>query len=85
MFYPPEGLSNTIKDLPECIKFGCGKDDYICPERGATFPADVCPDKLPDLSNHKNHLAEYLCANPDVCTLNTRISKPLKASILLNA
>ena len=66
MSYPPEGLSDTLAHLPEWIKLGCGIDEYICTERGATFPGDICPDKLPDLSKHNNLLAEYLFDNPDV-------------------
>lgn len=58
MSYPPAGLCETLKDLPDWIKLGCGNDEYICPEKGATFPGDNCPDTLPDLSKHNN-----LCAN----------------------
>lgn len=66
MSYPPEGLSDTLKDLPEWIKLGCGNDEYMCEERGATFPGDTCPDALPDLSKHNNLLAEYLREHPEV-------------------
>jgi len=58
MSYPPAGICETLKDLPDWIKLGCGNDEYICPEKGATFPGDICPDTLPDLSKHNN-----LCAN----------------------
>merc|ERR1719408_435504 len=50
--YPPHGLTPAIKTLPEWIQLGCGDAEYMCPEKGATFPADVCPDKMPDLSEH---------------------------------
>ena len=45
---------------------GCGDADYICPEKGATFPAKDCPDKLPDLSKHANFMGEFLREHPEV-------------------
>jgi creatine kinase len=62
--YPPNGLAPTCAELPEWIKLGCGNDEYICPEKGATFPGDKCPDALPDLSKHGNLAAVALRENP---------------------
>merc|ERR1719199_1101952 len=64
--YPPLGLAPGVQGLPDWIKLGCGDAEYICKEKGATFPADVCPDKMPDLSNHNNIMAETLRANPGI-------------------
>lgn len=64
--YPPYGLSPIVADLPDWIKRGCGDEDYYCPERGATFPAKDCPDKLPDLSKHNNFMAEFIREHPEV-------------------
>lgn len=66
MSYPPEGLAESLKDLPEWIKLGCGNDEYICEEKGATFPGDKCPDTLPDLSKHGNLAAMALRENPAI-------------------
>jgi creatine kinase len=66
MSYPPEGLSETLKELPEWIKLGCGSEEYICPEKGATFPGDKCPDALPDLSKHNNLCANALREHPEI-------------------
>jgi len=66
MSYPPEGLSETLKDLPEWIKLGCGNGEYICPEKGANFPGDVCPAELPDLSKHNNLCANALKEKPEI-------------------
>lgn len=66
MSYPPEGLSETVKDLPDWIKKGCGNEEYICEEKGATFPGDVCPDTLPDLSKHGNLAAVALRDHPEI-------------------
>jgi len=65
MSYPPAGLAPTVADLPEWIKLGCGDAPYICEEKGATFPGDKCPDKMPDLSKHGNLLAVGLRENPE--------------------
>mmetsp|Transcript_19944 Transcript_19944/g.44277 ORF Transcript_19944/g.44277 Transcript_19944/m.44277 type:complete len:429 (-) Transcript_19944:93-1379(-) len=62
--YPPKGLSSTLAELPEWIKAGCGDNEYICAERGATFPGDPCPALLPDLKEHHNFMAEALKASP---------------------
>jgi len=64
--YPPEGLCDTLKDLPDWIKKGCGNDEYICEEKGAMFPGDKCPDTLPDLSKHGNLCAVALRENPEL-------------------
>lgn len=66
MSYPPEGLAPTLADLPEWIKLGCGNAEYICEEKGATFPGDKCPDKLPDLSKHGNLTAVALREHPEI-------------------
>jgi len=64
--YPPTGLAAGVKKLPEWIQLGCGDAPYMCPEKGATFPADKCPDEMPDLSKHSSVMADFLNKNPDV-------------------
>lgn len=64
--YPPNGLSPTLKDMPEWIKLGCGNEEYMCKEKDATFPADECPKEMPDLSKHNNFMAECLRENKDI-------------------
>jgi creatine kinase len=64
--YPPLGLSESVRKLPQWIQLGCGNAYYHCPERNAVFPADDCPDEMPDLSKHNNFCANYLRANPQV-------------------
>merc|ERR1712235_209737 len=66
--YPPNGLSESVKKLPEWIQKGCGNDEYFCEEKGATFlgAADKMPDELPDLSNHSSFFADAIRANPGV-------------------
>jgi len=66
MSYPPEGLAPTVANLPEWIKLGCGNGEYICEEKGATFPGDKCPDTLPDLSKHGNLAAVALREHPEI-------------------
>jgi len=66
MSYPPEGLAETLNELPEWIKLGCGNAEYICEEKGATFPGDKCPDALPDLSKHGNLTAIALRDHPEI-------------------
>jgi hypothetical protein len=39
---------------------GLGHDEF------PGFPADVCPEKMPDLSEHNNIMAEVLRANPGI-------------------
>lgn len=64
MPYPPEGLCETLAELPDWIKAGCGSAEYYCEEKGATFPGDKCPDALPDLSKHGNLAANALREDP---------------------
>jgi len=64
--YPPLGLAPTVHGLPDWIKLGCGAAEYICPEKGATFPGDSCPDQLPDLSQHGNLCAMALRDHPEI-------------------
>jgi len=64
--YPPTAVADSLKDLPEWIRLGCGNDAYICEEKGATFPGDECPDALPDLSGHNNLCANALRENPEI-------------------
>jgi creatine kinase len=64
--YPPYGLSKGVQKLPEWIKLGCGDQEYICAEKGATFPGDECPDKMPDVSKHSNIMCEVLRNNPEI-------------------
>ena len=58
-------MAPTLDDIPEWIRLGCGDSEYICAEKGATFPGDRCPDALPDLSKHGNLCAVALRRNPD--------------------
>merc|ERR1712072_404820 len=59
--YPPEGLAESVRKLPEWIQVGCGDKPYFCPEKGATFAPDgIPPEKMPDLSNHSSFMAECL-------------------------
>jgi len=64
--YPPHGIPESIKALPEWIQLGCGDAEYVCAEKGATFTAADLPDELPDLSNHNNYFSEIMKANPDL-------------------
>jgi len=64
--YPPRGLSETVRKLPDWIKGGCGSSEYYMPEKGATFPGGDTPEICPDLSNHNNFMAEYLRTNPGI-------------------
>jgi len=64
--YPPAGLSPTLKELPDWIKLGCGMAEYYCEEKKATFPGDVCPEALPDLSKHGNLCAQALRDHPEI-------------------
>eukprot|EP01059_Diplonema_ambulator_P013154 TRINITY_DN2366_c2_g2_i3.p1 TRINITY_DN2366_c2_g2~~TRINITY_DN2366_c2_g2_i3.p1 ORF type:complete len:452 (+),score=141.88 TRINITY_DN2366_c2_g2_i3:162-1517(+) len=63
--YPPKGMSPGVKKLPAWIQAGCGDKEYYCPEKNATFPADFCPDVMPDFSKHANFMAEELRKSPD--------------------
>merc|ERR1719498_614016 len=65
--YPPYGLADSVQKLEPWIQAGCGDAPYYCEEKGATFGCDgLCPDQMPDLSQHSNFMAEFLTANPDV-------------------
>ena len=63
--YPPQGLEEGIKKLPEWIQLGCGDSQYLCPEKSATFDGDTV-QPLPDLSNHQNCLADLLKKKPEL-------------------
>mmetsp|Transcript_27322 Transcript_27322/g.68904 ORF Transcript_27322/g.68904 Transcript_27322/m.68904 type:complete len:425 (+) Transcript_27322:298-1572(+) len=76
MSYPPEGLSETLNELPEWIKLGCGNVEYICEEKGATFPGDKCPDALPDLSKHGNLAAMALRDHPEIYEKYKNVTTP---------
>ena len=64
--YPPNGLSESVKKLPEWIQKGCGNEEYNCEEKGATFLGGNMPEELPDLSNHSSFFADAIRANPGV-------------------
>lgn len=76
MSYPPEGLAESLKDLPEWIKLGCGNEEYICTEKGATFPGDKCPDALPDLKDHNNLCANALREHPEIYEKYKNVTTP---------
>merc|ERR1711962_531054 len=75
--YPPTGLAESVKALPEWIQLGCGDAEYVCAEKNATFLGGNMPDKLPDLSNHSSFFAEVMKANPGLYdklkTKNTKL------------
>jgi len=62
--YPPNGLAESIKSLPEWIQLGCGDAEYVCAEKGASFVAGNMPATCPDLSKHSSFFAEVMKANP---------------------
>jgi len=62
--YPPNGLAASIKVLPEWIQLGCGGDEYVCAEKGASFTAGNMPATCPDLSKHSSFFADVMKANP---------------------
>jgi len=64
--YPPRGLSETVRKLPDWIKAGCGNSEYYCGEKGATFPGGETPEICPDLSKHNNFMAEFLRTHPEL-------------------
>jgi len=64
--YPPNGLSESVKKLPEWIQKGCGNEEYHCEEKGATFLGGNMPEECPDLSNHTSFFADAMRANPDL-------------------
>jgi len=60
-------LSETLKEMPEWIKLGCGDKPYNCPEKNATFAVDgKTPDKMPDLSKHSSFMADVLNKDPKI-------------------
>ncbi|CAD7973027.1 unnamed protein product [Amoebophrya sp. A120] len=76
MSYPPEGLCETLAELPDWIKVGCGDKEYYCEEKGATFPGDKCPEKLPDLSKHGNLAAMALRDHPEIYEKYKNVTTP---------
>merc|ERR1719158_298377 len=71
--YPPHGLSDVLKDAPEWIKVGCGDKEYVYEGKRpdgkavkALFPADKCPDKIPDFEGYGNFLSDVLKKNPEL-------------------
>jgi len=64
--YPPNGLSSGVRKLPMWIQLGCGDAEYMCPEKGANFPGDECPELLPDISRHSNFMAEVVRSDPTI-------------------
>jgi creatine kinase len=73
--YPPKGLAESVKKLPEWQQLGCGDKPYYCKEKNAVFPSDQLPKELPDLSKHNNCMAEFLQKNPEVFhALKTRVT-----------
>merc|ERR1711868_12509 len=75
--YPPTGLAESVRALPEWIQLGCGDAEYVCAEKNATFLGGNMPDKLPDLSNHSSFFAEVMKENPGLYdklkTKNTKL------------
>ena len=64
--YPPLGLAESIKVLPQWIQDGCGDEEYFNLEKGATFLGSHMPDNLPDLTSHNSYFAEAIKANPQI-------------------
>jgi creatine kinase len=62
--YPPTGLPDSIKKLPEWIQLGCGDAEYVCAEKGASFTGGNMPASLPDLSKHSSFFKDVMAANP---------------------
>jgi len=62
--YPPNGLPDSIKALPEWIQLGCGDAEYVCAEKGASFTGGNMPAALPDLSKHSSFFKDVMAANP---------------------
>jgi len=75
--YPPTGLAESVRALPEWIQLGCGDAEYVCAEKNATFLGGNMPDKMPDLSNHSSFFAEVMKENPGLYdklkTKNTKL------------
>jgi len=64
--YPPTGLSESVKKLPEWIQAGCGEKEYYCEEKGATFLGGDMPETCPDLTNHSSFFADAMKADPGI-------------------
>ena len=62
--YPPYGLSDSVRELPEWIQLGCGNSEYYCEEKNATFLGANVPEELPDLEAHNSFFSEAIKANP---------------------
>jgi len=60
------GVAPFLTELEPWIKVGLGDAEYMCEEKGATFPAKQCPDVCPDLTGHSNYLGEVLRNNPEL-------------------
>jgi len=74
--YPPKGLHPSMKLLPDWIQRGVGDAEYYCEEKGSTFPAQVAPEKCPDLSTHGNHMADALKENPGLYEKYRNVKTP---------
>jgi len=61
--YPPNGLSANVRTLPGWIQAGCGNDEYICKEKGATYSCKEPLQDLPDLKDHNNLCADVFKAD----------------------
>eukprot|EP00397_Hematodinium_sp_SG-2012_P031152 GEMP01033045.1.p1 GENE.GEMP01033045.1~~GEMP01033045.1.p1 ORF type:complete len:428 (+),score=87.33 GEMP01033045.1:126-1409(+) len=62
----PSPLSPIVSHLPKWIRLGLGDEEFHCEEKGATFPADTCPEVMPSLTNHHNIMSEVLRENPEL-------------------
>ena len=73
--YPPFGLSDSVRKLPEWIQAGCGDKEYFSEEKGATFLSDKMPDKL-DLSKHNSFFSDVMKSSPDLYQkLKSKVTK----------
>jgi creatine kinase len=59
-------VAPCLAGVEEWIKPGLGDAEYICAEKGATFPCPETPAQMPDLSKHTNYMSEVLRANPEI-------------------
>jgi creatine kinase len=74
--YPPTGLSESVRKLPEWIQLGCGDAEYNCKEKNATFIGADMPAKLPDISKHSSFMTDVLKENPGLYDqLKTKVTK----------
>merc|ERR1711893_151866 len=64
--YPPTGLAESVRALPEWIQLGCGDAEYVCAEKNATFLGGNMPEKCPDLSNHTSFFADTMRSQPEL-------------------